>query len=115
LLFQELRFCTHASLVVKGDIIKVTYTKPAFNQLQTASGGKAVSITAQTSKNNVTTVQVTTSPEIIMTINPNPIQGILNNLKTRTVYDGSQVIIKNRAASLQKPSPDLSMYVILAG
>jgi uncharacterized repeat protein (TIGR02059 family) len=44
---------TLSSPVVNGDKITVAYTKPAGNPIQTASGGQAVSITAQTVTNNV--------------------------------------------------------------
>ena len=44
---------TLASAVVYGDIVTVAYTKPASNPLQTASGGQAVTISAQAVTNNV--------------------------------------------------------------
>ncbi|MBE0675153.1 MAG: T9SS type A sorting domain-containing protein, partial [Bacteroidales bacterium] len=44
---------TLASQVVYGDVVTVAYTKPATNPLQTASGGQAVSISAQSVTNNV--------------------------------------------------------------
>jgi uncharacterized protein (TIGR02145 family)/uncharacterized repeat protein (TIGR02059 family) len=43
---------TLASAVVYGDIVTVAYTKPAGNPLQTASGGQAASIYAQSVTNN---------------------------------------------------------------
>ena len=73
---------TLASPIVKGDVVKVSYTKSASDQLQTASGGQAVSITSQTTINNVTTIQVATAPKIVMKIDPNPVHGILNALLT---------------------------------
>jgi len=42
-----------ASPVNSGDVVTVTYTKPVTNPLQTASGGQAASITAQSVTNNV--------------------------------------------------------------
>jgi uncharacterized protein (TIGR02145 family)/uncharacterized repeat protein (TIGR02059 family) len=47
---------TLASAVVYGDVVTVAYTKPATNPLQTASGGQAASITAQSVTNNVAAV-----------------------------------------------------------
>ena len=44
---------TLASPVVYGDAVKVAYTKPASNPLQTAAGGQAASLTAQNVTNNV--------------------------------------------------------------
>lgn len=41
-----------ASPVVYGNAVTVAYTKPATNPLQNASGGQAISITAQSVKNN---------------------------------------------------------------
>jgi len=43
---------TLASPIVYGDVVKVTYTKPAANPLQTASSGLAASISAQPVSNN---------------------------------------------------------------
>ncbi|MCJ7447980.1 MAG: T9SS type A sorting domain-containing protein [Bacteroidales bacterium] len=44
---------TLSSPVVYGDVVTVAYTKPATNPLQTASGGQAASISAQTVTNRV--------------------------------------------------------------
>lgn len=44
---------TLATPVVYGDIVTVAYTMPANNQLQTAAGGVAVSITAKSVTNNL--------------------------------------------------------------
>ena len=45
-----------SSPVVYGNIVTVSYTKPATNPLQTSSGGQAVTISAQTVTNNVNPV-----------------------------------------------------------
>jgi uncharacterized repeat protein (TIGR02059 family) len=42
------------SPVVSGDVVSVTYTKPAGNPLQTPAGGQAASISSQTVTNKVT-------------------------------------------------------------
>ena len=44
------------SPVVFGDIVTIAYTKPSTNPLQTASGGQAASLTAQTVQNSVNPV-----------------------------------------------------------
>jgi uncharacterized repeat protein (TIGR02059 family) len=44
---------TLASPVIKGDVVTVSYTKPANNPLQTAAGGQAATIGAQVVTNNV--------------------------------------------------------------
>ena len=44
---------TLASPVVYGDVVTVAYTKPSKNPLQTATGGQAVTISAQPVTNNV--------------------------------------------------------------
>jgi uncharacterized repeat protein (TIGR02059 family) len=49
---------TLASPVVAGDVITVSYTIPASNQVQTTSGGKASTITAQSVTNNVISVML---------------------------------------------------------
>ena len=47
---------TLVSPVVYGDIVTVAYTKPRRNPLQTASGGQAITISAQSVTNNVNPV-----------------------------------------------------------
>ncbi len=47
---------TLASPVVNGNVVTVSYTKPSTNPLQTASGGQASSISAQTVTNKVNPV-----------------------------------------------------------
>ena len=44
---------TLSSPVINGDVVTVSYTKPATNPIQTASGGQAATISAQTVINNV--------------------------------------------------------------
>ena len=44
---------TLSSPVANGNVVTVSYTKPANNPIQTASGGQAVSLSAQTVLNNV--------------------------------------------------------------
>ena len=46
---------TLASPVIGGDVVTVSYTKPASNPLQTSAGGQAASISSKPVTNNVTT------------------------------------------------------------
>jgi len=73
---------TLVSPVVLGDIVTVSYTKPATNPLQTTSGGLAANISTQLVTTNLITV---ISPEenpvpanIKIKIYPNPVHHILN-------------------------------------
>jgi uncharacterized repeat protein (TIGR02059 family) len=47
---------TLSSAVVNGDVVTVAYTKPATNPIQTASGGQAATLSAQTVVNNVSPI-----------------------------------------------------------
>jgi hypothetical protein len=72
---------TLASPIISGEITTVSYTKPATNPLQSISGGQAANISAQPVTNNLITAVpeiATASPEIKMTIYPNPVHHILN-------------------------------------
>ena len=69
---------TLASAIIMGDIIKVTYTKPSSNPLQSVAGGIAASVSAQLCTNNV--LAQSTDPvtsKIKITIYPNPAHKIL--------------------------------------
>ncbi len=59
---------TLASPVVYGDALTVAYTKPSSNPLQTAAGGQAASISAQSVINNCSVVP--NSPPLITIISP---------------------------------------------
>ena len=64
---------TLSSRVVSGDILTVSYTKPAINPMQTTSGGVAISIPSQPVINNcinVAPTAVITSPVINSTFAP---------------------------------------------
>jgi uncharacterized repeat protein (TIGR02059 family) len=55
---------TLTSPVVYGDVVTVSYTKPATNPLQTASGGLAVTISAQSVVNYVSAIPLYVSSDI---------------------------------------------------
>jgi uncharacterized repeat protein (TIGR02059 family) len=76
---------TLSSAPVSGDIVTVSYTKPAVNPLQTSSGGQAASTNDQLVTNNIATTTSTISAgssdsNIQMTIYPNPAHHIFNLL-----------------------------------
>ena len=78
---------TLASPVIKGDVVKVAYTKPAANPLQTSAGGLAANLSAQLAVNKV--VDAPKSPATTtahLTIYPNPVHEIIN---LRLKYDGT--------------------------
>jgi uncharacterized repeat protein (TIGR02059 family) len=70
---------TLSSAIKFGDIVTVSYTKPATNPLQNTAGGQAISISTQLIVNNI--VSPATNPvtsKIGMTIFPNPVHQIIN-------------------------------------
>lgn len=69
---------TLASAIKYGDVITVSYIKPAANPLQTAGGGMAASVTGQPVTNNVQNVNSSLPVTIKMTISPNHIHKIMN-------------------------------------
>lgn len=77
---------TLASAVKYGDIINVSYTKPASNPLQTSTGGQASSISGKQVTNNlVNPNKAVTQVTVGMTISPNHVHKIMNAL---LVYSG---------------------------
>jgi uncharacterized repeat protein (TIGR02059 family) len=72
---------TLASAIKFGDIVTVSYTKPATNPLQSVSGGQAVNILGRTVTNNlINPVKDVTPITITMTISPNHVHKIINVL-----------------------------------
>lgn len=70
---------TLASAVKYGDVIKVSYTKPAANPLQTADGGIAASIASLTASNNLAAPTKDATPvTIAMTVSPNHVHRTIN-------------------------------------
>jgi uncharacterized repeat protein (TIGR02059 family) len=81
-----------ASPVVYGDVVTVAYTKPAANPLQTASGGQAATISAQTVVNRVarvvtTPVVVNTPPVVVINAPPSNLSGFVGVLDASGSYD----------------------------
>ncbi len=78
---------TLSSTVAKGDIITVSYTKPAANPLQSTSGVQVADIISQSTSNNITIpATIPTPASIDMTIFPNPVFNIIN---IKLVYTNS--------------------------
>lgn len=75
---------TLASPIKFGDIVTVSYSKPATNPLQTSLGGIAVSMTSQPTNNNLIKPVVDTPVTIKMTISPNHVHKLINILVTYT-------------------------------
>lgn len=78
---------TLTSEIHYGDIVSLTYTKPATNPLQTSAGGVAVSIPAHSITNNIQNIVVPASPVTVkMTIFPNHVYKTIN---ISLVYSGN--------------------------
>ena len=72
---------TLASAVKYGEIVKVSYVKPATNPLQTATGGQAISISALQAINNIINPTKDATPvKITMTISTYYIHRTINML-----------------------------------
>ncbi len=79
---------TLASPVVFGDVITVSYTKPATNPLQTTSGGQAATITAQTVTNNIGAINPVYSSSVIENATPS-ILSMTYNLSLANIIPSS--------------------------
>ena len=72
---------TLASALKFGDIVTVSYTKPATNPLQSSTGGFATSVSNQSVSNNlINTAKDATPITVTMTISPKHVHKILNIL-----------------------------------
>jgi uncharacterized repeat protein (TIGR02059 family) len=77
---------TLASAIKYGDILTVSYTKPASNPLQTTAGGQAIALSAKSVINNlINSTKTTTQVTVSMTISPNHVHRTMNAL---LVYSG---------------------------
>jgi uncharacterized repeat protein (TIGR02059 family) len=79
---------TLASAVKEGDIITVSYTKPAANPLQTTAGGEAANITTATVTNNIKNVKVPNDAPIVVVNSPkSAYAGFINEIDATSTYD----------------------------
>ena len=82
-----------ATAVKYGDIVLVSYTKPATNPLKTTSGGLAIAFSSRVTTNNLVappvTPPVTPSVTVTMNISPNHVHRVINIslTYTGTVFD----------------------------
>ena len=99
---------TMASPVLKGDVVSIAYTMPASNPLQTTSGGKAATITAQPVTNNCISV----APVAIIPKNKKPVVKISNPRKGNT-YEKLSTISIDAVAS--DPDGTISKVELFSG
>jgi uncharacterized repeat protein (TIGR02059 family) len=86
---------TLTSAIHFGDIVTVTYTKPAANPLQTSAGGVAAGISTQPVTNNIQNPVVQPSPVTVkMTIFPNH---VYKSLIISLVYTGNISVLATAA------------------
>jgi uncharacterized repeat protein (TIGR02059 family) len=78
---------TLASAIVYGDVVTVSYTKPASNQLQTASGGQASSISAMPVTNNIILVTVNNPPVPVVEYSTVSYSGFITDIDATGSYD----------------------------
>ena len=72
---------TLSAAIKYGDIVKLTYTKPATNPVQTAAGGIAASISSLTATNNLAAPTKDATPVTLsMTISPTHVHRTINLL-----------------------------------
>jgi hypothetical protein len=76
-----------ANAVTYGDIVTVTYTKPATNPLQTVSGGEAASISAQPVINNCVLTLINSPPVIVVDYKTNSYSGFVGEIDAIKSYD----------------------------
>jgi uncharacterized repeat protein (TIGR02059 family) len=80
---------TLSSAIKFGDIVTVSYTKPASGALQTTAGGVAAGISSQTTTNNlINAVKDGAAITVTMTISPNHVHNIIN---VQLAYSSSPV------------------------
>jgi uncharacterized repeat protein (TIGR02059 family) len=83
---------TLSSPVVYGNVVTVAYTKPASNPLQTASGGQAATIAAQTVTNKVNAItspteSINAPPVVVVTGQPYTYSGFQGTINANGSYD----------------------------
>lgn len=82
-----------ASAVVSGDVISVSYTKPATNPLQATTGAQAATLNSQSVTNSLTPTKDATAPSITMTLSSNFVHHIVNvSLKYVTAALSPEII-----------------------
>ena len=95
---------TLASPIVYGDAVTVAYTKPAANPLQSASGGQAATISAQTVSNNVTSAIPVYVSSAVQNATPSLLEMTYNMTLANIIPAASsfKVIVNSVAISVSK-------------
>jgi uncharacterized repeat protein (TIGR02059 family) len=78
---------TITSAVAYGDVVKVAYSKPSSNPLQTAAGGQVASFTAQTVSNKVQIINA--APVVMVNYQSTTYSGFVNELNAAGSYDAN--------------------------
>jgi hypothetical protein len=78
---------TLISPVVYGDVVTITYTRPATNPLQTASGEQAATISAQSVTNTVNFVN--TPPVVVVNYSSSSYSGFVYEINASGSYDAN--------------------------
>ena len=97
---------TLSNPVAYGDVVTVSYTKPTTNPLQTATGGQAVSISAQTVTNRVASVIPVYSDSAIENATPAVVE-MTYNLTLANIVPGASafaVMVNTMARSVNSVS-----------
>ena len=81
-------YLTLASPVVYGNIVAVSYTKPATNPVQTAAGGQAASFSTQSVVNRVAEINV--APVVVVTSPESSYSGFVNEISAVKSYDSNK-------------------------
>jgi uncharacterized repeat protein (TIGR02059 family) len=76
---------TLSSPIAHGDAVKVAYTKPSSNPLQTSAGGQAASFSAQTVTNNIQVIN--SAPVVMVNYKSTTYSGFVNELNASGSYD----------------------------
>jgi uncharacterized repeat protein (TIGR02059 family) len=78
---------TLASPVVYSDNVTISYTKPSINPLQTATGGQAATIPAQTVTNNVSFINA--PPVVVINSPASNLSGFISQIDATGSYDAN--------------------------
>jgi uncharacterized repeat protein (TIGR02059 family) len=95
---------TLASTIASGNVVTVSYTKPAVNPVQISSGGQAVSVSNQPVTNNVGLVATAKSME----------GNDVNTYQGSSIQNNTPATIEmNFSSSLKETAPDPSAFTVL--
>jgi len=104
---------TLASPVVNGDAVTVAYTKPATNPLQTAAGGQAASLAAQSVTNNVAAPNPVYISSVIENATPARLEMTYNLILANIVPAASAFAVKVNSVARTVSSVTISGTKVL--